>query len=61
MMCYVGLSVPGGTKAILSVMGLDVGQPRLPLKSTPDDVLINLKADLQNIGFFDWTRKKSRI
>lgn len=49
-----GFSIPGGTKAILRAVGLDVGQPRCPLEPISQETVDKLKADLTNIGYFNW-------
>ncbi|GMI43006.1 hypothetical protein TrCOL_g6937 [Triparma columacea] len=41
-------------KAIVKMMGLDLGNVRLPLTALEEDQEANLKKDLNAIGFFDW-------
>ena len=48
----------GGTKAILKILGLDSGQPRLPMTPTPQHKVDQLKKGLTDIGFFEWGVKK---
>ncbi len=50
----LGLSIPGGTKAILRCLGLEVGDPRTPLSPVSAETIASLKKDLKDIGFFDW-------
>ena len=53
-----GFSRTGGTRAMLKILGLDSGQPRLPMTATPQHKVDQLKKDLTNIGFFEWGVKK---
>jgi len=53
-----GLSFPGGTKAILRAIGLEVGSPRLPLSPVPDSTVNAIRDELREIGFFDWALHK---
>jgi len=55
-----GLSFPGGAKALLRAMGLDVGSPRLPLSPISDAAVAAIKADLEKIGFFNWILKEPK-
>ena len=41
-------------KAIVKMLGLDLGPVRLPLQSLTEGQESDLKNDLENIGFFDW-------
>jgi dihydrodipicolinate synthase/N-acetylneuraminate lyase len=54
----VGMSIPGGSKAILRALGMAVGQPRLPLASLPPETQIQFEKDLKDIGFFEWAMQK---
>lgn len=47
----------GTAKAIMKLIGIDVGRPRLPIRPFPDDKLADLERDLRAIGFFDWCCK----
>jgi len=49
-----GLSFPGRAKATLRAIGLDVGNPRLPLSPIPESTISAIKEDLREMGFFDW-------
>lgn len=53
-LCVSVTSVPAFSKAVLRLIGLDMGQPRLPLSPFRDSVLELLRIDLAKIGFFDW-------
>ena len=55
---FLGLSFPGGTKAVLRAIGLNVGSPRLPLSPVPDETVEAIKNELVEIGFFDWALTK---
>ena len=46
------------SKAVLKLLNIDMGQPRLPLPQINDHVLEPLRNDLQQIGFFDWAMPK---
>lgn len=41
-------------KAIMSLIGLDLGPSRSPMRAPTDTELNQFKQDLQDIGFFDW-------
>lgn len=51
-------STPAFAKAILRLLDIDMGQPRLPLSPFTDDTLEALRNDLAKIGFFDWALHK---
>ena len=42
------------TKAIMGMVGLDLGPSRSPFCGPPDDVCESLKKELEKIGFFEW-------
>ncbi|MDO5581197.1 MAG: dihydrodipicolinate synthase family protein [Planctomycetia bacterium] len=48
-----GGSVPVG-KAMQTMIGIDCGPVRLPLRSLSTDQIKSLENDLRDIGFFDW-------
>ena len=52
------LSIPGGTKAVLRTMGLEVGDCRLPLAEIPQETVNTLKEELNKIGFYQWAYAK---
>jgi len=40
-------------KVAMRFLGLDCGGPRLPLRPLTDDEETSLRADLEQVGFFD--------
>jgi N-acetylneuraminate lyase len=44
----------GAAKSLMGFLGVDVGQPRLPNSSLAQQEQHQLRADLEQIGFFDW-------
>lgn len=44
-------------KAMMAVIGLDCGPPRLPQVSLSKDSINKMRDDLHALGFFDWGRK----
>jgi len=52
-----GLKPPTASKVPLKILGLDMGQPRLPLGPVPDETVEAYKKDLEAIGYFDWGTK----
>ena len=54
VLCVSVTSIPAFSKAVLRLLDIDLGQPRLPLSPFTDDVLEPLRNDLAKIGFFDW-------
>jgi N-acetylneuraminate lyase len=45
-------------KAVLSMLGMDVGGCRLPQRRLTEDEIAALRCDLEKIGFFDWCRAR---
>ncbi|MDD2600439.1 MAG: dihydrodipicolinate synthase family protein [Kiritimatiellae bacterium] len=43
-----------GLKGMMSLIGLDCGPQRLPIPSTTPQKLVELKQQMESIGFFDW-------
>ncbi len=43
-------------KAVLKMIGLEVGPVRLPQKPLPEGAAEKIRADLEAIGFFDWRK-----
>jgi N-acetylneuraminate lyase len=41
-------------KATMGFLGVDVGSPRLPNASLSPERQIQLRGDLERLGFFDW-------
>lgn len=44
----------GAAKTLMGFLGVDVGQPRLPNSSLTGDEQNELRARLEQLGFFDW-------
>jgi N-acetylneuraminate lyase len=42
------------SKAVMSLIGIDCGPPRLPLVPLGDNALASLRDDLDKLGFFQW-------
>lgn len=45
-----------GLKAVMSLIGLDCGPSRLPQDPLSADAVARMRAELEEIGFFDWGR-----
>ncbi len=43
-------------KALMGMLGVEVGPARLPHVSLSPEQLVKLRADLETLGFFDWVR-----
>jgi N-acetylneuraminate lyase len=46
----------GASKAVMTMLGVDVGPTRLPNTTPTADQLKQLRSDLEQLGFFDWVR-----
>ncbi|MGB8169200.1 MAG: dihydrodipicolinate synthase family protein [Chthoniobacteraceae bacterium] len=46
----------GATKALMGLLGVDVGPARLPLTNPTADQLQTLRTALDSLGFFDWIK-----
>ena len=46
-------------KAVLGMLGCNVGGCRLPLKNLTEEDAINLRTDLEAISFFDWAQSEA--
>lgn len=46
--------IAGAGKAIMKMIGLDLGPPRPPEKEVAADVERELQSELEQIGFFNW-------
>lgn len=44
----------GAAKAVMKMLGVDVGPARLPNGNVSADQVANLRADLEKLGFFNW-------
>jgi N-acetylneuraminate lyase len=53
-----GLGVPAFPKLIMKLLGIDCGQPRLPVAPYTDSVFHAVSEDLTSIGFFDWATRR---
>ncbi|OWK37614.1 dihydrodipicolinate synthase family protein [Fimbriiglobus ruber] len=51
-----GFGYMGAAKAVMGFLGVDVGPPRLPNTSLAPDQHARLRAGLERIGFFEWSR-----
>jgi N-acetylneuraminate lyase len=47
----------GATKAIMTMLGIDVGPARLPVSTLTSAQAANLRGELESLGFFDWIAK----
>jgi N-acetylneuraminate lyase len=46
----------GAAKAVMGMLGVEVGPPRLPNASLTPDQAKTLRSQLETLGFFDWIR-----
>jgi N-acetylneuraminate lyase len=46
----------GAAKAVMGMLGVEVGPARLPHTNPTPDQAIQLRADLERLGFFDWIK-----
>ena len=46
----------GATKAVMQMLGVQVGPPRLPMAALSGEDAIALRSGLEQAGFFDWIR-----
>ncbi len=46
----------GATKAVVGMLGVEVGPARLPLANPSPEGVTRLRAGLEGIGFFEWAR-----
>ena len=44
----------GAAKAVMQMLGVDVGPARLPNASLTHDETVTLRRELEASGFFDW-------
>jgi len=44
----------GAAKAVMTMIGVDVGKPRLPNRALTNEQIRQLRGDLETLGFFDW-------
>jgi N-acetylneuraminate lyase len=46
----------GAAKAVMAMLGVEVGPPRLPLPGLSAGQAAELRGRLESLGFFDWIR-----
>lgn len=51
-----GLGYMGASKAVMTMLGVDVGPARLPNATPTAEQVKKLRSDLEQLGFFDWIR-----
>jgi N-acetylneuraminate lyase len=51
-----GLGYMGASKAVMTMLGVDVGPARLPNTSPTAEQVRQLRSSLEQLGFFDWVR-----
>lgn len=49
-----GFGYMGAAKAVMTLLGVDVGPPRLPLQRLTSEQAAILRRQLEELGFFDW-------
>ncbi len=52
-----GYGYMGAAKALMKMLGVDVGPARLPLANLTSEQTASLRAKLEKMGFFDWIRE----
>ena len=53
-----GYGYMGAAKAVMGMLGVDVGPARLPNRNPTPEQAVKLRADLEDLGFFDWVAAK---
>ena len=51
-----GYGYMGAAKALMAIVGVDVGPPRLPIPGLSAGQAAELRGRLESLGFFDWIR-----
>jgi N-acetylneuraminate lyase len=51
-----GYGYMGAAKALMAMLGVDVGPPRLPVSGLSPGQAAELRGRLETLGFFDWIR-----
>jgi N-acetylneuraminate lyase len=51
-----GYGYMGAAKAVMAMLGVEVGPPRLPLPGLSTGQAAELRGRLESLGFFDWIR-----
>jgi N-acetylneuraminate lyase len=54
-----GYGYLGAAKAVMAMLGVDVGPPRLPNLGLPQGPATELRGRLEALGFFDWIRRRA--
>ena len=54
--CLASHGYMGAAKAVMKMLGVDVGPARLPQGNPTPDQLKKLRSELEQLGFFDWIR-----
>jgi N-acetylneuraminate lyase len=52
-----GLGYMGAAKAVMKLLGVDVGPARPPHANPSPEQVTQLRADLERLGFFEWIKK----
>lgn len=52
----IGYGYMGAAKAVMGILGIDVGPARLPNGSLSAEQVKELRAKLESLGFFDWLK-----
>ena len=51
-----GIGFMGAAKAVMGMLGVDVGPARLPNGNPTPEQLVSLRSALETMGFFDWIK-----
>ena len=51
-----GYGYLGAAKAVMNMLGVDVGPARLPNNTPPPEQTAQLRDGLEKLGFFDWIK-----
>jgi N-acetylneuraminate lyase len=54
--CLASFGYMGAAKALMGTLGVDVGQPRLPIAQLAPKQRDRLRGDLESLGYFKWCR-----
>ena len=53
-----GYGYMGAAKAVMGMLGVDVGPARLPNSNPTAEQAVKLRLELEDLGFFDWVAAK---
>ena len=53
----VGYGYMGAAKAVMGMLGVEVGPARLPNVNLLPEQCVKLRAELEQLGFFDWVKR----